>query len=51
MSAADYVFYKYWFPWAQFCCEMWGTTWCKTNIVIGPMRKWSFVNTDSQSCF
>jgi len=25
--------------WAQFCCKMWGTAWCKTNIVIGPMRK------------
>jgi len=38
--------------WAQFCCKMWGGEgWCKTNVVIGPMRKWSFVNTDSQSCF
>ena len=28
-----------------------GTAWCKTNIVIGLMRKWSFANTDSQPCF
>ena len=27
------------------------TAWCKTNTAIGPMRKWRFVNTDSQSCF
>jgi len=28
-----------------------GSAWCKTNIDIRSMRKWSFVNTDSQSCF
>jgi len=24
-----------------------GTAWCETNIVIGSMQKWSFINTDS----
>ena len=28
-----------------------GTAWCETNIVIRPMQKWSFINTDSQSYF
>jgi len=35
----------------NFVVKCGGTAWCKTNIVIRPMRKWSFVNTDSQSCF
>ena len=37
--------------WAQFCYNMWGTAWCKTNIVIGPMRKWNYVNTESKLVF
>jgi len=36
---------------AQFVVKCEGTAWCKANIVIGSMRKWSFVNTDPQPCF
>jgi len=25
-------------PWAQFCCKMWGSAWCETNIVLGRCR-------------
>jgi len=27
------------------------TAHCETNVVMEPIRKWSFINTDSQSCF
>jgi len=27
------------------------TAWSETNIVIGPMQKWCFIHTDSQSYF
>jgi len=37
--------------WVPFCCKMWGTAKCETNIDIGSTQKWSFINADSQSCF
>ena len=35
----------------NFVVKCGGTAWCKTNIVIGSMRKWRFIYTDSQSYF
>ena len=35
----------------NFVVKCGGPAWCKTNIDNGLMRKWSFVNTDSQPIF
>jgi len=35
----------------NFVAKCGGTAWCETNIFIRAMLIWSFINTDSQSCF
>jgi len=34
----------------NFVTKCGGTAWCETNIFIRSMQKWSFINTDSQTC-
>jgi len=37
--------------WRNFVAKCGGTAWCETNIFIQLIQKWSFINTDYQSCF
>ena len=35
----------------NFVVKCGGTAWCETNAVIWSMQTWSYINTESQSCF